>query len=172
MLVQNVLIAGIYFGQRPGEKILSGAFEMVCIYQIVFQGRNCLEHPCRRKICGIKLAIFDGLFYAPCLVGLVINAKVGVYARIIGILVKNSDAQGMEGADMCSGRGAQGDCPLAHLVSGFVGEGYRADIAGRDARVDKSRDAIRYNTGFAAARAGKNKQWPFNVENSFSLRGS
>ena len=76
----------------------------------------------------------------------------------------------MKGADVRAGGGAEGDCPLAHLVGGFVGESYCANIVRLDARIDKRCDSIRDYAGFAAARAGNNKQRPFYVKDSFFLR--
>jgi hypothetical protein len=59
---------------------------------------------------------------------------------------------------------------LAHFVSSFISESYRADIGGWDTRINKGCNSVCYNAGFAAARAGNDKQWAFNVKNGFSLR--
>jgi hypothetical protein len=115
------------------------------------------------------LTFFDRQLDTSGLIGAVIDAEVRMDPGLIRILAKDPDTQRMERADVCAGGSTKSECPLAHLLSGLVGEGYRADIIWPNARIDEGCDSICDDAGFAAARAGKNKQRPFSMKDRFSL---
>jgi hypothetical protein len=66
--------------------------------------------------------------------------------------------------------GQQAHDPFAHLLSRFVREGDRQDVAWIDiVGVDHVRDAMREHTGLATAGAGENEERPRSVLDSRSL---
>jgi hypothetical protein len=75
----------------------------------------------------------------------------------------------MEGADPHSLAGAKPFDATSHLVGGLVGEGESENLSPRDPYLEEIGDAMGHNPGFAAAGAGQDEEWPFNVENRLAL---
>lgn len=73
---------------------------------------------------------------------------------------------------MRAGLSSEGNSPLTHLVSGFVGEGYCADVAWLNTGINEGSDSVGNNTGFAAAGSCDDKKRTFKMEDGFCLRGS
>ena len=168
-LAQQVLIALIYIGQCPRKKIVGLFRERFGISQLVLESGNRVEHPSGWKIRSIQVAILDRLLDTPQLVRLVVDAEVRVHCRSVGIPSKNPHTQRVKSADMRAGGGSERQSPLAHLLSSFVGKGYRADIVRADTRINQCRNPMYYYACLATARAGEDKQRTFDMKDRFSL---
>ncbi len=88
-------------------------------------------------------------------VGVVEHEEALGVAEGAGVLLKDADAEAVEGVDVGSVvvAGEVVDA-LAHLVGGLVGEGHAEDVAGHDAElVDEVGEAAAERAGLAGARA-------------------
>jgi len=167
---EDLMIAGIDFRKLFREEIVGLFFESFGIDKFIFQRGYGIEHFGGRKTGGIEIAIGDGLLYTFGLVGVVVNAEVGVYLSECRIPAEDANAEGMKCAYERAGGSAEREGTLAHFLGGLIGEGYGADIVGRDARFDEGGDAEGYDAGLAAAGAGDNKQGAFAMTNGLLLR--
>jgi hypothetical protein len=129
-----------------------------------------MKHPGRGKIRRGNLAGGNGLFHTAKLIGFIVNAEGWFDARWPAAAAENSHAQGVEGAQMASGRHPGGKDPLTHLLGGLVGKGDGADLRRPDARSNQGGDPAGNHAGFAAARTGQHQQRTVPMSDRLPLR--
>ena len=104
---------------------------------------------------------FHGAAYHGQLIFRVQDGELRVHHGVAQAGAEQAVAEGMEGAGVGSGlaAGYHGGNPLAHFLSGLVGEGNAEDtVAGDVAFGDQVRGAVCDGAGFAGAGAGYNQQ--------------
>ena len=121
------------------------------------QDRLCVELPIRLRLCAQKLP------YDAEAVTLIENREARSQPERLGLLAHEPHPKAVKRRQpnrACRLIPDRGTNTLAHLVGGFVGEGYRQNRAGLNAARKQPCDPGNDDTRLPRARAGQNQQRP------------